>query len=174
MSNNRVEERVEALRELIRRHDHLYYVLDAPEIADGAYDELYRELRSLEERHPELVTADSPTQRVSGTVLEGLETVEHRAPMLSLDSDEKLEALERFDRRVRAAVGEDIEYVIDPKFDGASLELVYEEGRLAMAATRGDGLRGEAITANVRTIAAVPLQLHEERRQVPAVLALAR
>ena len=167
-----VVERVEELRELIRHHDHRYYVLDRPEIADGAYDELYRELRRLEAEHPDLITDDSPTQRVAGAVSGRFETVEHRAPMLSLDSDEKLEALERFDGRVRAAAGDDVEYVLDPKFDGASLELVYESGRLALAATRGDGRFGERITENVRTISAVPLRLRAEDRAVPTTLAL--
>ncbi len=166
------ETRIAELRETIRRHDHLYYVLDAPEIADGAYDALHRELRALEEARPDLVTPDSPTQRVSGALLEGFQTVEHRAPMLSLDSGEKLETLERFDKRVRGAVGEDASYVMDPKFDGASLELVYEHGLLVSASTRGDGRRGEGITENVRTIAAVPLRLHEEVRPAPPTLAL--
>lgn len=167
-----VEERVEELREQIRRHDYLYYVLDQPEISDSAYDELYRELRRLEEEHPELVTEESPTQRVAGEVRRGFATVEHRAPMLSLDSHEKLEALKRFDRRVRAKLGSEVEYVLEPKFDGASLELVYEEGRLSLAATRGDGVRGERITENVRTIPAVPLELRRDARAVPEVLSL--
>jgi DNA ligase (NAD+) len=105
-------------------------------------------------------------------VVEGFASVEHRAPMLSLDSDERLEALERFDRRLRAALGGEVAYVLDPKFDGASVELVYEQGRLTVAATRGDGSRGERITENVRTIYAAPLRLDDERRAVPGVLAL--
>jgi DNA ligase (NAD+) len=171
MERNRAAERIDELRREIRRHDHLYYVEDAPEIADGAYDALFRELKRLEEQHPDLVTVDSPTQRVSGAVREGLATVSHLAPMLSLDSDEKLEALNRFDTRVRKAAGDDVEYVLDPKFDGASLELVYENGLLARAATRGDGVRGEEITDNVRTIPSVPLRLRDEERGVPAVIA---
>jgi DNA ligase (NAD+) len=172
MASSSEIERIEALRSEIRQHDHRYYVEDAPEISDGAYDRLFRKLKELEERFPELVTPDSPTQRVSGAVLESLETVEHLAPMLSLDSAEKLEVLERFDRRMRETLDRDVDYVLDPKFDGASLELVYEEGVLVRAATRGDGLRGEGITDNVRTIAAVPLRLRDEVRAVPKVLAL--
>jgi DNA ligase (NAD+) len=165
-------ERAEALRDEIRRHDHRYYVEDAPEISDGAYDQLFRELKALEDNHSELITGDSPTQRVSGAVLGSLETVEHLAPMLSLDSAEKFEVLERFDRRMREALDHEVHYVLDPKFDGASLELVYEDGVLVRAATRGDGIRGEGITDNVRTIAAVPLRLRNELRPVPKVLAL--
>lgn len=164
--------RARALRQAIHQHDHEYYVEDAPCISDGAYDELFRELKAIEEAHPELITPDSPTQRVSGAVLESLETVEHLAPMLSLDSDETREALERFDRRVREALDRDVDYVLDPKFDGASLELVYEDGLLARAATRGDGARGERITDNVRTIAAVPLRLRGDKRRVPSTVAL--
>jgi len=172
MNRERAIRRIEALRSEIRRHDHLYYVMDAPEVADGAYDEFFRELKRLEAEYPDLVGSDSPTQRVSGTVLDGLEAVEHMAPMLSLDSDENLEALERFDRRVCEAVNGEIEYVLDPKFDGASLELVYEDGVLARAATRGDGVRGEGITENARTIPAVPLRLRDELRPIPPVLSL--
>jgi DNA ligase (NAD+) len=168
----RAAERAEELRRSIRHHEHRYYVLDQPEISDAAFDELFRELAELEAEHPRLVTADSPTQRVAGVVSERFATVVHRAPMLSLDSAEKLEALERFDRRVRAAVGEEARYVLDPKFDGASLELVYEGGVLTGASTRGDGRRGEGILDNVRTISAVPLKLRDERRPVPAVLSL--
>ena len=135
------EARVEELREILRHHDHLYYVLDAPQIADGEYDRLYRELVELETEHPELIRSDSPTQRVGGEVLEGFETVEHVAPMLSLDSDEKAETLDRFVARVQEATGM-AEFVADPKFDGASLELVYVDGVLDRATTRGDGLQG--------------------------------
>jgi len=172
MDSRRATERIDELRRQIRHHDYLYYVRDAPEVADGVYDALYQELKAIEQEHPDLVTSDSPTQRVGGAVLDGLETVEHLSPMLSLDSDEKLEALERFDQRVRDAVGDGVEYVLDPKFDGASLELVYQDGLLVRGATRGDGLRGEGITENVRTIAAVPLRLRDDRRPVPSLLSL--
>ncbi len=166
--------RIDWLREEIRRHDHLYYVRDAPAISDQAYDELFRELKRLEDKYPDLVTGDSPTQRVGGEPLPGFETVEHAAPMLSLDSDADPEAVRRFDDRLRKAVGEDAEirYVVEPKLDGASVELVYEAGHLTRAATRGDGDRGEGILANVRTITAVPLVLRGDRRAVPPFLSL--
>jgi DNA ligase (NAD+) len=168
------KERVEELRRQIRHHDHLYYVEDSPEISDDAYDRLFRELRQLEEQFPDLLTPDSPTQRVSGRPLDSFSTIEHAAPMLSLDSDPSPAAVERFDERVRKAMGgeAEIEYVLEPKLDGASVELVYEDGLLTGAATRGDGLRGEGILANVKTIAAVPLRLRDEVRPIPPFLSL--
>ncbi|HEX2163697.1 MAG TPA: NAD-dependent DNA ligase LigA [Thermoanaerobaculia bacterium] len=163
--------RVEELREEIRRHDHLYYVEDRPAISDAAYDALYRELARLEEEHPDLVAADSPTQRVAGQPADAFPTVEHAAPMLSLDSDQDEATLRRFDERVRKAldgvVGE-VAYVVEPKLDGLSIELVYEDGVLVRAATRGDGRRGEAITPNVRTIRSVPQRLRRPGGGVPA------
>lgn len=172
MTAKRAAKRVASLREEIRRHDHLYYVRDAPEIADEAYDALFAELQALEEKYPQLVSPDSPTQRVAGAPLEGFPTIEHAAPMLSLESDKDEEALRRFDARLRKSLGEAVEYVLEPKLDGLSLELVYEDGVLARAATRGDGVRGEGVTANVRTIAAVPLRLSDRDAEVPPFLAL--
>ena len=162
------------MRREIERHEHLYYVLDRPEISDAAYDRLFHELLRLEESHPDLVSPDSPTQRVGGAPLEAFGTVEHEAPMLSLDSHPDLEQVERFDERVRKALGSEsaVRYVVEPKLDGASVELVYEDGALTRAATRGDGRRGEEITANVRTISSVPLRLRGDRREAPKVLAL--
>ncbi|HMB54941.1 MAG TPA: NAD-dependent DNA ligase LigA, partial [Thermoanaerobaculia bacterium] len=159
--------RIEELRQEIRRHDHAYYVEDSPTVSDAKYDKLFRELQALEEEHPELVTDDSPTQRVGGEPLDAFETVAHAAPMLSLDSSEDPDVLRRFDERLRKALaGEDqspddvvVAYVCEPKLDGASIELVYEDGALTRAATRGDGRRGEGITENARTIGAVPLRL---------------
>src|SRR6185436_18564401 len=171
-TTSKAAKRVGQLRDEIRRHDHLYYVRDAPEIADEAYDALFAELRALEEKHPDLVTDDSPTQRVAGAPLEGFPTIEHAAPMLSLESDKEEEALRRFDQRLRKSLGDAVEYVLEPKLDGLSLELVYEDGVLARAATRGDGVRGEGVTANVRTIAAVPLRLSDREAPVPSFLAL--
>lgn len=161
-----------ALAAELRRHERLYYLHDAPVISDEAYDEMFRRLVRLEERFPELRTVDSPTQRVGGTVLESLPSVAHAAPMLSLDSDVAVEALERFDGRVRKAIGDAVRYVVEPKFDGASVELVYEDGLLVRAATRGDGVRGEGVTENVRTISTVPLRLRTEERPAPALLAV--
>ncbi|TNF82709.1 MAG: NAD-dependent DNA ligase LigA [Acidobacteria bacterium] len=174
MERKQAQERVEELRRQIRHHDHLYYVEDSPEVSDEAYDRLFRELKRLEERFPDLLTPDSPTQRVGGEPLDSFSTIEHAAPMLSLDSDPSPEAVERFDERVRKALGPEaeVEYVLEPKLDGASVELVYEDGLLTSAATRGDGLRGEGIIANVKTIAAVPLRLREDERPVPPVLSL--
>ncbi|MBV8199021.1 MAG: NAD-dependent DNA ligase LigA, partial [Acidobacteria bacterium] len=165
------------LRREIRHHDHLYYVRDAPEVSDEQYDRLYRELVALEESSPELRTPDSPTQRVAGRPLASFPTVEHAAPMLSLDSDQDPAALRRFDERLRKTLAEHrpgtaVAYVLEPKLDGASLELVYEDGVLTRAATRGDGRRGEGVTQNARTIPAVPLRLREGERAVPAFVAV--
>lgn len=167
-------ERAEALSALIRRHDHLYYVLDRPEVSDEQYDAWYRELKSIEEAHPDLVSPDSPTQRVGGVAVQSFPTVEHAAPMLSLESDNAEATLRRFDERVRKGLGAGIEvlYVLEPKLDGLSIELVYEQGLLTRAATRGDGRRGEGVTENVRTIPAVPLRLRGEEREVPPFLAI--
>ena len=174
MNNDELKRRAEDLRVAIRHHDYLYHVLDAPEVSDEEYDRLFRELRALEEAHPRLCTADSPTQRVGGSPLESFQTVDHVAAMLSLDSAQEEEKLRRFDERIRRGLGDEtsIEYVLEPKLDGASVELVYEEGVLVRASTRGDGVRGEGITENVRTIAAVPLRLRSADRPVPRLLAL--
>ena len=174
MNKIQAAKRVEELREEIRRHDFLYYVRDSPEVSDEVYDQLFRELGRLEEEYPELLTEESPTQRVAGQPLPTFEAVEHAAPMLSLDSDADPEALRRFDERLRKAASEglQVEYVAEPKLDGASVELVYEQGRLTRAATRGDGRRGEGILANVKTIAAVPLRLRADETPVPDLLSV--
>jgi len=194
----RTATRVEELREEIRRHDRLYYVENRPEISDAEYDRLFRELRELEEAFPELRSEDSPTLRVGGEPLDELPTVEHTGPMLSLASGgEPAELREFHDRVLRglglpgtegrtgpdgADVGADGEgpagpaelpaFTLEPKLDGASLELVYEEGKLARAVTRGDGRRGERVTENVRTIRAVPLRLADGEREIPPKLAV--
>lgn len=162
MDRHAAARRIEELSEEIRHHDYLYYVRDRPEISDERYDTLFHELRDLEARFPDLASPDSPTQRVGGEPVDSLPTIRHEAPMLSLDSHQKEEALRRFDERVRKGLGEeDIAYVVDPKLDGASVELVYENGRLSRAATRGDGVRGEGVTENIRTIHSVPLRLRQ-------------
>ena len=161
------EQRIEELRETIRRHDFLYYVRDQPEISDAEYDRLFHELEDLEGRFPELVSEDSPTQRVAGQPLEGFPTIEHTAPMLSLESSQDEAVMRRFHERLKKALGGEPDFVIDPKFDGLSVELVYENGVLARASTRGDGRKGEGITANVRTIPSVPLRLRTGER--PAI-----
>jgi DNA ligase (NAD+) len=158
-------ERIQQLRDDIRRHEHLYYVEANPEISDGQFDALMRELRSLEEAHPDLVAADSPTQRVGGEPARGFDTVEHGQPMLSLDNAYNEDDLRAFDERVRRGLALTADdppprYVCELKIDGLSLSLRYEHGRLVRGATRGDGVRGEDVTANVRTIRAIPLKLH--------------
>ncbi len=150
------------LRELIGRYDHEYYVLDTPSVPDAEYDRLMRELVELEGAHPELVTPDSPTQRVSGQLGEGFAPVRHRVSMLSLDNAFSEEDIVAFDRRVRTRLGRadaEIEYCAEPKLDGLAVSLTYRAGKLLLAATRGDGTEGEDITANIRTIRAVPLVL---------------
>ena len=164
--------RVEALRAQIRHHDYRYYVQDRPTISDAAYDLLMQELKQLEVRFPTLVTPDSPTQRVAGQTREGFRMLAHHAPMLSLDSTTDADAVRQFDSRVRAAVRAPVRYVLEPKFDGLSIEVVYRDGTLVAAATRGDGERGEDVTANVRTIRAVPLRLRTSAVPAPSLLAV--
>jgi DNA ligase (NAD+) len=163
MEHKRAAERIGKLREAIRHHDYLYYVKDAPAVSDEEYDRLYRELVALETEHPDLLSADSPTQRVAGQPVSSFPTVEHLAPLLSLDSDREESALVRFDERVRKGLGPETEisYVLEPKLDGASVELVYEDGLLLRASTRGDGTKGEGITENIRTIPSIPLRLRD-------------
>jgi DNA ligase (NAD+) len=168
-----VARRAEELRAEIRRHDYLYYVLNRPEISDEEYDRLFDELKALEAAYPEIVTPDSPTQRVAGAPLPEFPEVVHEAPMLSLDSVTDPEDVRRFDQRVREALGRTrVAYVVEPKLDGLSLEVVYENGVYARASTRGDGIRGEGVTENVRTIRSVPLRLQEDRLRAPALLAV--
>ncbi len=155
-----VKKQIEQLREEIRRHDHLYYVLNQPQITDQQYDKLFAELKSLEQANPGLVTADSPTQRVSGKPLEGFASVRHAVPMLSMDNTYNQDELRAFDERVEKGLGsKDYDYVVELKIDGVAISLRYERGRLVTAATRGDGEVGDDATANVRTIKSVPLAL---------------
>lgn len=164
-----VRAEIEELREEIRRHDHLYYVLAKPEISDRDYDRLYERLRTLEAEHPSLVTPDSPTQRVGGRPLEGFAQVRHAVPMLSIDNTYDEGEVREFDDRVRRGLGgEKYAYVVDPKIDGVAVSLRYEDGRMVLAATRGDSETGDDITANARTIRSVPLRLIG--RDVPALL----
>ena len=163
-------QRVEELHREIRRHEELYYVQAAPEISDAEFDALMNELKALEQQHPELLTPDSPTQRVGGRPAAGFATVEHIQPMLSLDNAYDEDDLRAFDERVRKGVGMDEPgrpslgeggpiYVAELKIDGLSIALTYEDGRLVRGATRGDGVRGEEVTPNVRTVRAIPLSL---------------
>lgn len=153
--------RVAQLRDDIRRHEELYYVQAAPEISDAEFDALMNELKALEAAHPELLTPDSPTQRVGGRPAEGFASVEHLQPMLSLDNAYNEEDLRAFDERVRKglSIEESPSYVAELKIDGLSMALTYEDGRLVRGATRGDGVRGEEVTQNVRTVRALPLSL---------------
>jgi DNA ligase (NAD+) len=147
----------------VRRHEHLYYVLDQPEIADVEYDRLERELRDLEAQFPDLVTPDSPTRRVGEKPTESFPTWQHRLPMLSLDNTYNEEELREFEKRIFRQVGErKLDYVAEPKIDGLSMALHYEAGRLVRGVTRGDGVRGDDVTPNVRAIKAVPLTLSGE------------
>ena len=167
--------RVTALRREIERHNHAYYVLDAPTIPDAEYDRLFRELQALEAEHPELVTPDSPTQRVGGKPLDSLPKVRHAAPMLSIrtETDTEASGAQAFDARMRKELGLDerdppVEYAAELKFDGLAMNLRYERGVLGQAATRGDGETGEDVTQNIRTVRAIPLRLNTE--SPPAVL----
>ncbi|OIR14732.1 DNA ligase [mine drainage metagenome] len=156
-------QRIAYLRAEIERHNHAYYVLDAPTIPDAEFDRLFRELQALEIQHPELLTSDSPTQRVGGKILEGFASVRHTVPMLSIrtETDTESSGATSFDTRVRNALGTsgDIEYACELKFDGLAINLRYERGVLIQAATRGDGETGEDVTQNVRTIHCIPLHL---------------
>lgn len=155
---------IEDLREQIRHHDHLYYVLDRPEIPDFEYDRLFRRLEKLEQAYPELVTDDSPTQRVGGQPLEKFGEVQHAIPMLSLSNVFEGSELLEFDARVKRTLGvaDNVPYVVEPKLDGVAIELVYENGLLTSGSTRGDGYTGEDVTANVRTIKPIPLKLNSD------------
>jgi DNA ligase (NAD+) len=166
LAKPKVAERVRELREEIRGHDHAYFVLAQPRISDREYDGLVSELASLEAEHPELRTPDSPTQRVGGAPIEGFRTVAHTSPMLSLDNTYNEDELREFDARARRGLGladEDppLVYVVEPKLDGVAVSLRYETGRFIQGATRGDGMRGDDITQNLRTIRSLPLVLRK-------------
>ncbi len=155
-----IKKQIERLRQEIRRHDYLYYVLNQPQISDQQYDRLFAQLKQLETDYPQYVTADSPTRRVSGKPIEGFATVRHAIPMLSIDNTYSADELRKFDKRVAKELGtKEYDYVVELKIDGLAISLRYEKGGLATAATRGDGEVGDDVTANVRTIRAVPLIL---------------
>ncbi len=165
------QKRIAELREQIRRHDHLYYVEARSEISDFKYDQLYRELQTLEEQFPDLVTPDSPTQRVAGEPLKEFKNIRHAVPMLSLEKTDTLDGLKKFDADIRKQLpGETIEYVLEPKIDGVSISVRYKNGQLALGATRGDGTTGDDITINIKTIKAIPLTLHAPRSTLPRLL----
>ncbi len=160
-----VLQKIEQLRAEINEHNYRYYVLDDPQVTDLYYDQLMRELQALEEQHPELITDDSPTQRVGAAAASQFETVQHEVPMLSLDNAFTKDELLAFDKRLKdlLEVQGDLEYNAEPKLDGLAVSLLYREGKLIRGATRGDGKSGENITANVRTIPAIPLRLNSEK-----------
>lgn len=161
-------EAAEKLRDAIRYHNYRYYVQDDPVISDAEYDRLMQQLQSLEEAFPEIQTPDSPTQKVGGESQDELGAVRHPVPMLSLKAVYEADDVRSFDETCRKELGQDtIEYTAEPKFDGVAIELIYEEGRLVQAATRGDGQTGEEVTANAKTIREVPLRLHGHKREVP-------
>ncbi|MFC1767806.1 NAD-dependent DNA ligase LigA [Candidatus Margulisiibacteriota bacterium] len=154
-----IKKKIEELRKVIRHHENLYYVLDKPEISDAEYDKLYRELQILEEASPELVTPDSPTQRVGGTPLPKFQSIKHKTPMLSLGNAFNEDELKDFDRRVTEGVGKSVEYVCELKMDGLAVALEYKKGKFIKGSTRGDGVTGEDITQNLKTIKSIPLTL---------------
>jgi DNA ligase (NAD+) len=159
-----IQERVKKLRQEIQHHNYLYYVLDKPEISDREFDRLLEELKSLEAEHRELITPDSPTQRVGGEPIEGFRTVRHRTPMLSIDNTYNADELREFDGRVRRLIrDEPIRYVVELKIDGVAVSLTYRDGKLDVGATRGNGEEGDDITHNIRTIHAIPLVLGDDR-----------
>jgi DNA ligase (NAD+) len=156
------EQRILALRELIARYDYEYYGLDAPSVPDSEYDKVYRELQTLENQNPGLITSDSPTQRVSGSSINAFNSITHRQAMLSLNNAFEFSELEAFDKRIRDALGiTQVEYAVEPKFDGLAITLTYEHGIFTQGATRGDGYTGEDVTHNLRTLRAIPMRLND-------------
>ncbi|MGE5791900.1 MAG: DNA ligase LigA-related protein, partial [Bacteroidota bacterium] len=160
MATRELARRVHALRAAIDEANYRYYALDAPTISDAEYDRLFRELEVLESAHPELVTPDSPTQRVGAAPVKEFATVRHRVPMLSINNAFGDDEVEAFDRRCREALeAEAVEYSCEPKLDGLAINLTYEDGAFAQGTTRGDGFAGEDVTANLRTVRGIPLRL---------------
>ncbi len=164
VDKNKIRQKIFDLRYEIREHDHLYHVLDAPIIPDSEYDKLYRELVHLEKEHPELITPDSPTQRVAPKPVTAFPEHTHSQPMLSLNNAFTEEEINQFDKRIRQTLNHtgDIVYVCEPKFDGLAVSLIYEQGKFIKGSTRGDGTVGEDITQNLKTIATIPLSLRED------------
>ena len=171
MTKEEAKRRIEELRELINYHNWRYYVLNDPVISDAEYDELFRELQELEEKFPEFVTPDSPTQRVGAPIQEGFKPVPHSIPMLSLQDARNEDEIREFDARVKRFLNlppdAEVEYAAEPKYDGLSCEIVYRDGKIEVASTRGDGYTGEDVTPNVKTIKTVPLRLIKEEIPVP-------
>ena len=158
LTKDKAKQRIEELKDILRKNSYLYYVQDMPTIEDAEYDAMMRELKNLEDAFPDLRTADSPTQKVGGHVKTGFTEVKHVTPLLSLGNAFSAQEMEEFDQRVREGLPQDaeIEYVVEPKIDGLACSIIYENGRFVRAATRGDGNVGENVTENVRTIKNVP------------------
>jgi DNA ligase (NAD+) len=171
-SRHHLEKEIHDLRQEIEKHNYQYYVLDDPLISDADYDRLFRRLLELEKQHPELASPDSPTQKVGAAPLSQFKTVRHTIPMLSLNNATDQEEMEEFEQRILRFLktAERIEYVVEPKIDGVAVELVYEGGRLTIGSTRGDGVNGEDITLNLKTIRSIPLTLRAGKRQPPSRL----
>jgi len=161
MSNDslHIRERLDELRRVIERHNHLYYVLDSPEISDHEYDQLMRELLKIEEEHPDLITQDSPSQRVGAAPLKEFFPMAHRVALLSMDNAMDRDEVIAFHQRITRWLEKDeIVFCCEPKFDGLAVELIYEQGRLIRGGTRGDGVTGEDVTLNLKTIRSIPLR----------------
>jgi len=174
MKKEKAKRKIGQLKKEINRHNRLYYVENKPEISDAEYDRLYKELESLEKEYPEFITADSPTQKVGGEVIEGFEVVTHLSPMLSMDNTYSHEELREFDKRVKKFLKEDnIDYTVELKIDGVSVALLYRNGKFVRGATRGDGIRGDDISNNVKTIKSVPMdfsfKMHKKNPDVAEV-----
>src|ERR1700758_1733438 len=163
-ASKELEKKIAALRDEIRHHEYRYFVLDDPEISDYDFDKLVEQLKKLESEHSELITPDSPTQRVGGKPREGVVKVPHSSPMLSLDNTYNEEELRSWEHRVHELSGRnEVEYVCELKLDGMSLALIYEEGKLVRGVTRGDGTVGEDVTLNVRTVRSIPLVIPKDK-----------
>ncbi len=172
MTKEQIKKEILHLRQEIEKHNRQYYVLDDPLVSDAEYDRLFRRLVELEKKYPDLASADSPTQRVGAPPLEKFATVRHTLPMLSLNNANDREEMEEFEERIQRFLktAQPIEYVVEPKIDGVAVELVYQQGRLTVGSTRGDGIDGEDITLNLKTIRSVPLSLHRPKRRAPGRL----
>ncbi len=167
--SKKILEKAQHLRQQIEQHNYNYYVRDTPTVSDAVFDQIFRELASLESQYPELIAPDSPTQRVGAPALSTFQEVQHRSPMLSLNNAFDEEAVAEFDRRMREGLGLDqVTYAVEPKLDGAAISLLYEDGVFIQAATRGDGTTGEDVTENIRTVRIIPLKLTGE--EIPALL----
>jgi len=170
-SRENIRKEIEKLKDAIRRHDHLYYVLARPGVSDQKYDELYRRLKELESAHSELITPDSPTQRVGGEPIKGFAPVKHVIPMLSMDNTYSPREIREFDVRVKKALGDEkVEYVVELKFDGVSISLLYEDGAWVRGATRGNGIEGDDVSSNLKTIRSIPLKLSAEAGKHPSLV----